>query len=67
MTRLSWANTTTLQPLDDDATIQITVDPNGRAAGLLTVRAKDQDLTADQFDVLARCCRMAARRLRGNG
>ena len=65
MTRLSWGKHDTLQPLDDDATIQITVIPDDRATGLLTVRVKDQDLTADQFDALGRCCRMAARRLRG--
>ncbi len=63
----------TLQPLgDEDATIQITVLPlyeqrevRSRPRGLLTVRAKDQDLSADQFEALGLACLAAAKRIRG--
>lgn len=56
----------TLQPLgDDDATIQITVLPErGIRHGLLTVRCKDQDLTAKQFEELGKACLMAAERIK---
>lgn len=60
------------QPLgDDDATIQLTYicrdgnehwEPNA----LLTVRAKDQDLSADQFEALANCCRDIAAAIRAD-
>lgn len=66
---MDWGKHSTIHPLGDaDATIQITVlldeDVREGSFGLLTVRAKDQDLTAEQFEALAKACSMAARRIR---
>jgi hypothetical protein len=69
---MTWGVHDTLQPLGDrDATIQITVLPRREQrgeeppTGLLTVRCKDQDLTAEQFEALSIAAAKAARRLRG--
>ena len=68
--RQTWGKHDCLHPFgENDATIQIVVLPRrergGNVTGLLTVRAKDQDLTADEFDAIGVACAMAAKRLRG--
>lgn len=61
----------TEQPLGD-ATIQITYIPGNspedeEPTALLTVRAKDQDLTEPQMRALGEACLRTADRMRQNG